>query len=140
MNYPIAIVCGLTLVCFAAHITGGVIQSLSIEPSKVARSSGKDKSIDVLDRNWVQAMCAFQLVSVDLLVLAGVLYLLAFTELLAPRQNIGFTMAGLFFIWGVVWLVQLGALKRKLKDYLLLGHWSVWFLCSGLVFWGSLSL
>ena len=140
MNYPIAIVCGIMLVCFAAHITGGIMQSLSIEPSKVAKRSGVDLSINVLDRNWVQVMCAFQLVSVDLLVLAGVLYLLAFTELLAPRQAIGFALAGLFFVWGVVWLVQLGALKRKLKDYLLLGHWSVWFLCAGLVYWGSLSL
>lgn len=140
MNYPIAAVCGLMLVGFAAHITGGVIQSLSIEPSKVARKSGAEEPLEVLDRNWVQAMCAFQLVSVDLLVLAGVLYVLAFTELLASRQTIGFAVAGLFFLWGIVWLVQLRALRRNLKDYLLLGHWSVWFLCSGLVFWGSLSL
>ncbi len=140
MNYPIAIVCGMMLVCFAAHLSGGVIQSLSIKPSKVAKRYGADLSLDVLDRNWVQVMCAFQLVSVDLLALAGVLYLLAFTELLAPRQAIGFALAGLFFLWGVVWLVQLGTLKRKLKEYLLLGHWSVWFLCSGLVYWGSLSL
>lgn len=140
MNYPIAIVCGLMLVGFAAHITGGVVQSLSIKPSKVAEKSGAEGSLEALDRNWVQAMCAFQLVSVDLLALAGVLYLLAFTDLLAPRQSIGFAVAGLFFLWGIVWLVQLGALKRKLKDYLLLGHWSVWFLCSGMVYWGSLSL
>lgn len=99
-----------------------------------------DIPIDLLDRNWVQVMCAFQLISIDLLALAGVLYLLAFTELLAPRQSIGFALAALFFLWGFVWLVQLGVLKRKPKDYLLLGHWSVWFLCSGLVFWGSLSL
>lgn len=140
MNYPIAIVCVLMLVCFAAHMTGGIMQSLSIEPSKVAQNSGADLSINALDRNWVQVMCAFQLVSVDLLALAGVLYLLAFTELKAPRQAIGFALAGLFFLWGIVWLVQLCALKRKLKEYLLLGHWSVWFLCSGLVYWGSLSL
>ncbi len=140
MNYPIAIVCGLMLVGFVAHTTGGVFQSLSIEPSKVAKKFSADRSLDVLDRNWVQAMCAFQLVSVDLLALAVVLYLLAFTELLAPRQAIGFAVAGLFFLWGVVWLIQLGVLRRKPKDYLLLGHWSVWFLCSGLVYWGSLSL
>lgn len=140
MNYPIAIVCGLMLVCFIAHLTGGVIQSLSIQPSKITKRSDADLSLDTLDRNWVQAMCAFQLVSVDLLAVTGVLYLLAFTDLLAPRQAIGFALAGLFFLWGTVWLVQLGALKRELKEYLLLGHWSVWFLCSGLVFWGSLSL
>jgi hypothetical protein len=128
------------LVCLVAHLTGGVIQSLSIKPSKVAKRYGADQSIDILDRNWVQSMCAFQLVSVDLIALAVVLYFLAFTELLAPRQAIGFAIAGLFFLWGVVWLVQLRALRCKLKDYLLLGHWSVWFLCAGLVSWGSLSL
>jgi len=86
-------------------MTGGVIPLRSIEPSEVAKKSGTDRSLEALDRNWVQAMCAFQLVSVDLLVLAGVLYLLAFTEWLSLRQEIGFAMAGLFFMGaGKVWL------------------------------------
>lgn len=116
------------------------MQSLSIQPSKVAKKYDTEQSLVVLDRNWVQLMCAFQLVSVDLLAISGVLYLLAFTELLAPRQAIGFAVAGLFFFWGIVWFAQVGALKPKLKEFLLLGHWSVWFVFSGLVYWGSLSL
>ncbi len=143
MNYPIAIVCGLMLVGFVAHMTGGVIQSLSIKPSRVSAKPGAtepDESLEKLDRNWVQAMCAFQLVSVDLIAVAGVLYLLAFSDYHAAKQTIGFAVAGLFFLWGVAWLIQLGTLKRRLKDYLLLSHWAIWFLCSGLVFWGSMSL
>ena len=85
-------------------------------------------------------MCAFQLDSIDILAVIGVLYLLAFTDAHAPRQMIGFAVAALFLFWGVAWLAQLVALKREPKDYLILGHWMVWFLRAGLVYWGSLSL
>jgi hypothetical protein len=69
MNYPIAAACGLTLLAFVAHMAGGVRQSLSIEPSKVAGQSASHANLKVLDRNWVQTVCAVQLVSVDLLAL-----------------------------------------------------------------------
>ena len=141
MNYPLTIVLVIMVVAFAAHMTGGVIQSLTVQPSKVSGGNpAANGKLEELDRNWVQSMCAFQLVSVDILVVVGVLYLLAFTDALAPRQMIGFALAGWFVFWGVAWLVQLAALKSKPKEYLMLGHWSVWFLCAGLVYWGSLSL
>ncbi|KNZ33775.1 MAG: hypothetical protein AD742_05025 [Methylibium sp. NZG] len=140
MNYPIAAACGLTLLAFAAHMTGGVRQSLSIEPRKVIAGATPPANIAVLSRNWVQAMCAFQLVSVDLLALSLVLYLLAFTNQLSPARGIAWGVAVIYLLWAVSWLVQLLALKRKAADYLLLGHWSFWLLCSGLVFWGSWSL
>jgi len=141
MNYPLVIVLIIMVVGFVAHMTGGVIQSLTVQPSKV--SDGKPAAngeLEALDRNWVQSMCAFQLVSVDILVVIGVLYLLAFTEALAPRQMIGFAVATWFLFWGFAWLGQLVALKREPRDYLILGHWMVWFFCAGLVYWGSLSL
>ena len=139
MNYPIAIVCGLTLLGFVAHVTGGIKQSLSIAPSKIAGSQIDPKMLEILDRNWVQAMCAFQLVSVDLLALSGILYLLAFTDTLSPKQPIAFALAAVYFLWGCAWLVQLFALKRKPKDYLFLGHWVFWFFCAGLIYFGALS-
>ncbi len=140
MNYPIAIASGLTLLAFVAHITGGIRQSLSIAPAKVAGGQVDRGSLEILERNWVQAMCAFQLVTIDLLVLSGVLYLLAFTNALAPRQLIAFAVAAIYFLWGCSWLIQLFALKRKPKDYLFLGHWMFWFFCSGLIYWGALAL
>jgi hypothetical protein len=140
LNYPIAIAGGLTVLAFVAHVTGGLRQSLSIAPTKLAGSHIERGALEVLDRNWVQTMCAFQLVTIDLLALSGVLYLLAFTNVLAPRQPIAFAVAALYFLWGCSWLVQLFALKRRPKDYLFLGHWTFWFLCAGLVFWGALSL
>jgi hypothetical protein len=96
--------------------------------------------MNVLTRNWVQAMCAFQLVSVDLLAVSFALYLLAFTEQLSPARPIAWGLAGLYLFWALSWLAQLLALRRKPIDYLLLGHWSFWCLCSGLVLWGSFSL
>ena len=140
MNYPIAIVSGLTLLAFVAHVAGGIKQSLSIAPSKVAGSQIERGALEILDRNWVQAMCAFQLVTIDLLALSVALYLLAFTNALAPKQSIAFALAAIYFLWGCSWLVQLLALKRKPRDYLFLGHWAFWFLCSGLIYWGALSL
>jgi hypothetical protein len=140
LNYPIAIVSGLTLLAFIAHVTGGLKQSLSIAPTKISGNHINRDALDILDRNWVQLMCAFQLVSIDLLALSGVLYLLAFTNTLAPKQSIAFGLAAIYFLWGCVWLIQLFALGRKPKDYLFLGHWTFWFLCSGLIYWGALSL
>ena len=139
-NYPIASALVLTLLAFAAHMFGGIRESLSIKPSKVASGSSSPDNLEVLDRSWVQVMCAFQLVSVDLLALSFLLYLLAFTDTLSPERPIAVGLAVLYLLWGVSWLVQLFALKRKPKDYLFLGHWSFWFLCAGLVYWGSLSL
>ena len=95
-----------------------------------------DASTSVV-RNWVQLMCAFQLVSVDLLAVAVVLYLLAFTQYLSPTQGIALGMAVLFALWGISWLLQLAFLRRPRKDYLFLGHWVFWFVCSGLMAWGA---
>jgi hypothetical protein len=140
MNYPIAAACFLTLLAFIAHMTGGLRESLSIEPSKITGDSTSLANLKTLDRNWAQLMCAFQLVSVDLLALSFTLYLLAFTDVLSPAKPIAWGLAVVYLLWGLSWLVQLLALKRKPVDFLFLGHWSFWFLCSGLVYWGSLSL
>ena len=140
MNIPIAAVFGLTLLAFVAHITGGMKESLSTDP-KLFRGDGvADEAQERIGRNWTQLMCAFQLVSVDLLALAVVLYFLAFTEVLAPARSIALGVVCLYLLWGCSWLLQLYALKRKPKDYLFLGHWAFWFLCAGLVAWGRSSL
>lgn len=139
MNYPIAATFGLTLIALAAHMTGGMRALLSIKPSKVAAGSTPG-NLGGLDRNWVLAMCAFQLVTVDALALSFLLYLLAFTQALSSPRPVATGLAVFYLLWGVSWLIQLLALKRKPSDYLRLGHWSFWFLCSGLVYWGSLSL
>lgn len=139
MNYQLTIVGCFTLLAFLAHMLGGVREALSVSPEKIANKN-KLENYEALDRNWVQSMCAFQLVSVDLLVLSSLLFVLALTDWLVQKQLIAFGLSLIYFLWGCVWLIQLFALKRKPKDYLFLGHWVFWFLCSGLVYWGAQSL
>ena len=139
MNYQLAIVGGLTVLALFAHVFGGIRQSLSVEPAKLTDKE-KLANFETLDRNWVQSMCAFQLVTVDLLALSALLFFLAFTDVFVQKQLIGFALAAFYFLWGCAWLVQLFTLRRKAMDYLLLGHWVFWFGCSALIYWGSLSL
>ena len=110
-----------------------------VEPAKLTDKE-KLANFETLDRNWVQSMCAFQLVTVDLLTLSALLFFLAFTDVFVQKQLIGFALAALYFFWGCSWLAQLFTLRRKAIDYLLLGHWSFWFGCSALIYWSSLSL
>jgi hypothetical protein len=139
MNYQLAVVGGLTVFALLAHVFGGIRESLSVEPAKLTDRE-KNANFETLERHWVQSICAFQLVTVDLLVLSVLLFLLAFTDVLLQKQLIGFALAAFYFLWGCAWLVQIFILKRKAKDYLLLGHWIFWFGCSALIYWGSLSL
>jgi len=140
MNYPIAFVFGLICLVILAHLFGGIRESLTVRPSKNALEHMDGLSFKRIERNWVQLMCAFQLVSIDLIAVAVVLYLLAFTGYLHPAQQIAFGMAILFIGWGLAWLVQLASLKREKRDYFLLGQWVLWFICSGLLVWGARTL
>ena len=139
MNYQLAIVGGLTALALFAHLFGGLRQLLSVEPAKLT-DKAKLANFETLERNWVLSMCAFQLVTVDLLALSTLLFFLAFTDVFAQKQLMGFALAALYFLWGCAWFVQLFTLQRKAADYLLLGQWVFWFGCSALIYWGSLSL
>ena len=139
MNYQLAAVGGLTVLALFAHVFGGIRQSLSVAPAKLA-DRDKLANFEALDRNWVQAMCAFQLVTITLLALSALLFILAVTDVFVQKRLIGFGLALFYFLWGCSWLAQLLALRRQAADYLRLGQWAFWFGCSALIYWGSLSL
>ncbi len=139
INYQIAGVAAITALAFFAHVFGGIPQSLSTEPAKHA-GKAQVAGLELPQRHWVQLMCAFQLVTIDLLALSVLLFLLAFTDVFNQKQLLGFSLSALYFLWGCAWLAQLLALKRPAKDYLLLGQWIFWFGCSAVIYWGSLSL
>ena len=139
MNYQLAAVGGLTVLALLAHVFGGIRQSLSVAPARLA-DRDKLTNFEALERNWVQAMCAFQLVTIDLLALSALLFVLAFTDVFEQEQLMGFGLALFYFLWGCSWLVQLLALRRRATDYLRLPQWVFWFGCSALIYWGSLSL
>ena len=126
MNYQLAIVGGLTALALFAHLFGGLRQLLSVEPAKLT-DKAKLANFETLERNWVLSMCAFQLVTVDLLALSTLLFFLAFTDVFAQKQLMGFALAAFYFLWGCAWLGQLFTLRRKAIDYLLLGQWVFWF-------------
>jgi len=139
MNYQIAIAGGITLLAFFAHALVGIREALSTAPAKSPQKANVDRN-DVVERNWVQSMCAFQLVTIDLLALSVLLFVLAFTDLLGSKQVIAFCLVAFYFLWGSAWLLQLLFLKRRPKDFLLLSQWLFWFVCAGLIYWGAQSL
>lgn len=137
MNIPIAIVAALTIMAFLLHITGGVWETLKIKPSRLQSDDQSNPQFAVVDRIWTQSLCAFQMLGVDLLLMAGVLYLLAATNVIVQKRGTALVCAVVFLLWGIVWLLQMALLKRPAKEYLLLPQWAIWFVCSALVLYGS---
>lgn len=138
LNYPIIISGGLMLLGFLAHTLVGYREALSTRPHSVPADSGRD--LAVIERHWVQNLCAFQLVTIDLLFLTGLLLVLGTTDLLPARREIALITAGFLTLWGTACIVQLLVLRRPFKDYLLLGQWALCFICAGLLAWGAQSL
>jgi hypothetical protein len=135
MNYPITAAGAIVLLAFFAHTFVGNREALSTRPHREPDENRSDAAS--IERNWVQLLCAFQLVTINLFVLSVLLFVLGTTDLLPARREVALAAAGFFTLWGAVWLVQLFALRRRLKDYLLLGQWVFWFLCAGLLLWGA---
>lgn len=127
MNIPVLIVAIITLGAFIAHVLGGTRETAAIDPKD-------DEKLVVF---WVQAMCAFQMLSVDLLAISLLLFAIVFWDL-GPGETLILQLAsGLYFLWAVVWIAQVQWLKRAPATLLRLPHWIIWLLCSGLLFFGS---
>lgn len=139
MNYQIAIAGFITLIAFFAHTFVGIREALSTAPAKLTEK-GNVVNFEVVERNWVQSICAFQMVTIDLLALSVLLFLLAFTDILGSKELLALGLAAFYLLWGIVWLLQLLFLKRRAKDFLLLSQWLFWFACAGLMYWGAQSL
>lgn len=128
MNIPILIVACITLLAFLAHLFGGTRETAAIAPD------GNDEK---LTAHWVQAMCAFQMLSVDLLAVAALLFVIALGDLGAFEPTITLILALLYAAWGIVWIIQVKWLKRPSVGLMRLPHWMVWFFCAGLLFLGA---
>lgn len=138
MNYPIATAGGLTLIALIAHSVGAFRQVLLTAPAKLTERS--HENYEMIERNWVMAICAFQMVAIDLCVLTTVLFLLAFTQIIPHSRELALFLAVFFVLWGLAWFVQLLVFKRRMKDFFILSQWLYWFLCAALVYWGAQSL
>jgi hypothetical protein len=136
MNFPIISAGAIVFLAFIAHTVVGRREALSTRPPQTP-AEDSDAAAVTIERNWVQLLCAFQLVTVDLLVLSVFLLVLGTTDLIPARREFALFGAGFFTLWGIAWLVQLLVLRRHRKDYLLLGQWAFWFVCAGLLLWGA---
>lgn len=82
-------------------------------------------------------MCAFQMLTIDLLVVTIALFTISLTDVLPFDNELTLFFSLMFFLWGVVWLAQLFWLKSKPKTYVILSQWVFRFVCSGLLYWGA---
>lgn len=128
MNVPVLIVACITLLALVAHVFVGTKETATVAPAS------QDEQ---LTANWVQAMCAFQMLTVDLLVVAVALFAVVFFDLGQLERPVVLLLSLLFFLWGLVWVIQLQWLNRPAASLLRLPHWMIWFLCSGLLYYGS---
>lgn len=135
MNYPILMAGVLIFLALLAHLFIGSREALSTRPaSPLANVKAK---ADEIERHWVQSLCAFQMVSVDLGVLSVLLLVVGATDRIPGRSTIAMIAAGVVSLWGVAWLLQLLALRRPVIDYVKLPQWILWFVCTGLLWWGA---
>lgn len=127
MNIPVLIVGCIMALAFVAHVFGGTRETARIAPDPAAPN---------LTRHWVQAMGAFQLLSVDLLAVALLLFGVALWDMGPAEDLIMKGLIALFCLWGAVWFVQVQWLKRSGAGIFQLPHWVIWFGCAGLLFLG----
>ena len=143
MVVPFAIAGVLMALAVGAHVFVGTRETLALRPTENRPTADAAVSTPStrgeLTRHWAQTMCVFQLVSVDLLLVTIAALLLAFTDVLPAKRDIGLFIAAYLGAWGVVWLVQLAAVKAERRTYYMLGHWMLFFLCAALMVWGAFS-
>lgn len=128
MNTPVLIVAGIMTLTVVAHVIGGTRETATLEPK-----GGAGKAM----ANFVQTMCAFQMLTVDLVVVTGLLFAVALWDVLPNERMIVLGLAGYFAVQGVMWLGNVIWLRREGATVLTLPHWMVWFACAGLLIWGA---
>jgi hypothetical protein len=128
MNIPVLIVASFSLLAVIAHIFGGTKETASISPN--------ENNIE-LTRSWKQAMCAFQMLAIDLIAVTITMFTIALTEVIPFEYELTLFLSLLYFLWGVVWLIQLIWLKSSAKTFMYLPQWIFWFVGSGLLYIGA---
>ena len=128
MNIPVLIVACITLLAVVAHVIGGTRETATLAPSTEDTKRTP---------NWVQAMCAFQMLTVDLLAVSLALFALAMWDM-GPHESAFITGFGLLYLaWAIAWVVQLRWLNRPSASLLRLPHWIVWLACAALLLIGG---
>jgi len=129
----------LVALTFFAHIIFGTKESLNARPNDQQTADRVDvDSTSKKQQYWMQSMCAFQLVTVDLFIVGIILFAMGLTEVISFETELAYCLAVYFFLWAIAWLVQLSFLKKSNKQYYLLGQWAIFMLIGGLILGGAL--
>lgn len=128
MNIPVLIVAIVMTFAILGHVIIGTRETATLEP-KAAR--GK------LMANWVQTMCAFQMLTLDLIVVTAVLYVIALRDVLPAEPQITLGLAAYFALHGLLWLGQVLWFARPGATILTLPHWAVWLALAVLLWVGA---
>ena len=128
MNIPILIVAIVMALAVIAHLIGGSRETANLAPDPADRTKSA---------NWVQAMCAFQMLSVDLAVVTGLLFTIALSDVLPSERFWTLGLSLLFLAWGIIWVVQMLWVRKQGITLLRLPHFVVWFVCAGLLYIGA---
>lgn len=128
MNIPVLIVACITALALGAHVFVGTRETVAIAPPEGDRKR---------TGHWVQAMCAFQMLSVDLLLVTVALFAVAIMDFGALERSIILLFGLLYVLWGAAWVVQMQWLKAHGIRLFRLPQWLVWFACAGLLFVGA---
>ena len=126
MNLPILATAILLTLALFAHFCVGTRETAGLRPAE-----------NDSNKNRIQALCVFQLASIDLLLLAVLCYLLALSDILPDKRTIAYAIAAYLVLWGIAWLAQLKAARADGKTCLLLSQWILFFGCAGLMLWGA---
>ncbi len=132
MNVPVLIAACISLLALVAHIFIGTKETAAIAPRQ-----GNGEGPDKLILHWKQSMCAFQMLTVDLLLMTVVLFTISLTDIISFEYELTLFLSLVFLLWGIAWLIQLFWLKAKPKTYGALAQWVFWFICSALLYWGA---
>ncbi len=132
MNTPVLIAACISLLALVAHTFIGTKETASIIPNGENRESHRK-----LILHWKQSMCAFQMLTVDLLLMTVALFTISLTDIIPFEYELTLFLSVVFLLWGIAWLVQLFWLKAKAKTYAALAQWVFWIICSALLYWGA---
>jgi hypothetical protein len=85
------------------------------ETAAISPTNGNEKLI----HHWKQSMCAFQMLTIDLLPVTIALFTISLTDVISFEYELTLFLSLVFLLWGLVWLIQLFWLKTKPRTYLL---------------------
>jgi len=127
MNIPVLFVALIISCAVLAHFAIGTRETATLEPNDATQKRMA---------SWVQAMSAWQMLTVDLLIILALLFTIALSDVIAAERWFILGLAGYFLVQAAVWFGHVVWLNREGASLKTLPHWALWLLCAGLLLLG----